>query len=86
MMKQANKHEQVFLEVRRMRPNAGSISSGNKLRYAAWCQRCGAKVNLAPQNEIPFRNATGALHVRLVFSGELLVCSNSLTDKAKLDQ
>jgi len=55
-----------------MRPTDGGKTGGNKLRYAARCKRCGTKVSLVPQKEIPFRNTTGALHFRTVFGGELL--------------
>jgi hypothetical protein len=77
-MEQTNKQEQVFLEVMRIRPRAPRKTGENKLRFTAWCQRCGTKVNLVAQNQTQFSNTTGALHLRLVFGGELLVCFNSL--------
>ena len=84
-MQQTNKQEQIFLEVTRIRSFATRQTGGDKMRYTARCERCRAKVNLVAQNNAPLRSATGSLHVRLVFGGELLVCPNSLTREAKLD-
>lgn len=85
-MEQTTKHGQVFLEVMRIRSNLSGKAQVSKLRYAAWCQRCEIKVSLVPQNGVPFSSSTGALHVSIVFSGEMLVCSNSLTGEAKRNQ
>lgn len=88
MMERTNKREQVFLEVARVR-GAGERGNSSRatLRYSAWCGRCAAKVNLVAQNGIQPRNSgTGALHVRLVLGGKLLVCLASLVSEAKRQQ
>lgn len=78
--RQMNKEERIFLEVVRVRGDA----AGNEFQFSARCEKCRTKVFLVATGDGEDKNdATGDLHVRLVFNEKLLVCRNSLLRKKK---
>lgn len=73
----------IFLEMSRQRvARANAASAKSRMRFAAWCDCCQKKVELALADESVFGNPVQNTHIRLPFAGKTLACFNSFRQSA----